>query len=208
MELTSTSFSPGRQLPDHLAFAMPDAETTVTFSGNRNPHLGWSGVPDGTRSFVLLCVDADGPTIPDDVNQHDREVPPGLPRADFIHWVVVDLPPGIREIEEGEFSDGVVPGGRSAAMGPQGCRQGVNDYTSWFAGDPEMEGTYLGYDGPGPPWNDSLVHNYAFTIYAIDMARLPVAGGFAASEVKSAMEGHILGKASVSGLYTLNARLR
>ena len=117
-------------------------------------------------------------------------------------------PPGVREIDEGGFSDGVMPGGSGEAMGPHGCRQGVNDYTSWFAGDPEMAGTYLGYDGPGPPWNDSLVHNYTFTIYAIDIARLPVVGGFTASEVKSAMDGHILGEASVSGMYTLNARLR
>ena len=208
MELTSSSFSHKSVRPDHLALAMPHAETRVTFSGNRNPQLAWSGVPEGTRSFVLLCVDGDAPTSPDDVNQSDREVPPGLPRADFIHWVVVDLPAGLSEIEEGEFSDGVVTGGRDAAMGPHGSRQGVNDYTSWFAGDSEMAGTYLGYDGPGPPWNDSLVHNYTFTIYAVDIARLAVVGSFTAPEVESAMEGHILGEASMSGLYTLNARLR
>jgi len=31
-----------------------------------------------------------------------------------------------------------------------------------------MKGTYFGYDGPAPPWNDSVVHHYAFTLYAVD----------------------------------------
>jgi hypothetical protein len=29
-----------------------------------------------------------------------------------------------------------------------------------------MAGSYFGYDGPFPPWNDSLVHHYVFTLYA------------------------------------------
>ena len=208
MQLTSDSFSPGAIIPDDYALATPDNENRVTFSGNRNPHLSWEGVPEGTRSFALLCVDGDAPTKPDDVNQEGREVPPDLPRADFIHWVVVDLSSDLRDIAAGEFTAGVVPGGRDSAEGPYGCRQGVNDYTGWFADDPDMAGTYLGYDGPAPPWNDSLVHNYAFTVFALDVARLPVAGGFTAAEVESAMVGHILDQATMSGMYTLNPRLR
>jgi len=29
--------------------------------------------------------------------------------------------------------------------------RGINDYTGWFAGDPEMAGNHGGYDGPCPP---------------------------------------------------------
>ena len=208
MQLTSNSFSHGAMIPDHLAFATPHEETRVTFSGNRNPHLAWEDVPDGTRSFVVMCIDGDVPTKPDDVNQADREVPPELPRTEFAHWVAVDLPPDLREINEGEFADGVVAKGQDAATGPYGCRQGVNDYTGWFAGDADMEGTYVGYDGPAPPWNDSLVHNYTFTVYALDVDRLPVVGRFTAAQVGTAMQGHTLGRASISGMYTLNPRLR
>jgi len=208
MQLTSDSFVHGAMIPDQHALATPHPESKVTFSDNTNPHLEWSDVPPGTKSFAVICVDSVAPTEPHDVNQESREVPPELPRADFVHWVAVDLPGGIREIQEGEFASGVVQGGRDGATGPHGCRQGVNDYTGWFSGDPEMQGTYLGYDGPGPPWNDSLVHEYAFSLYALDVARLPVVGGFSVAEVETAMEGHVLAQASITGLYTLNPRLR
>ena len=66
----------------------------------------------------------------------------------------------------------------------------------------------MGYDGPGPPWNNSLVHNYAFTIYALDVERIPVVGGFTAGQVESAMQGRVLDQATISGMYTLNPRLR
>ena len=45
------------------------------------------------------------------------------------------------------------------------------DYTGWFADDPQMSGQYFGYDGPFPPFNDSLVHHYVFTLYALNVAR-------------------------------------
>jgi Raf kinase inhibitor-like YbhB/YbcL family protein len=208
VRLLSASFADGEMIPDRHAFARPDPETRVRLSENVNPHLAWDGVPDNTRSFAIICVDGVCPSKPDDVNHPDREVPPDLPRVDFVHWVIVDLPDTQREIAEGQVASGVVPGGQDAAAGPAGRRQGVNDYTSWFEGDPTMEGTYLGCDGPAPPWNDSLVHEYEFTVYALDVPRLPVVGGFTASEVTTAMQGHILDQASITGRYTLNPRLR
>ena len=81
---------------------------------------------------------------------------------------------------------------------------GINDYTGWFAGDPEMSGNYGGYDGPCPPWNDELVHLYHFTIYALDVASLGLAGAFGGQEALKAMEGHILAQARCSGTYTIN----
>jgi phosphatidylethanolamine-binding protein (PEBP) family uncharacterized protein len=43
------------------------------------------------------------PSRADDVNQPDREVPAELPRVDFFHWVLVDLPPRPTVIAEGVF---------------------------------------------------------------------------------------------------------
>jgi phosphatidylethanolamine-binding protein (PEBP) family uncharacterized protein len=71
-----------------------------------------------------------------------------------------------------------------------------------------MEGDYYGYDGPCPPWNDSLVHHYVFTVYAVDLERLPVEGAFTGPAALAAMEGHALAAAAVVGTYTLNPRLR
>ena len=70
-----------------------------------------------------------------------------------------------------------------------------------------MAGTYGGYDGPCPPWNDELVHHYTFTVHALDVASLGLSGDFGLAEVRTAMEGHVLASASVTGTYTLNPAL-
>jgi phosphatidylethanolamine-binding protein (PEBP) family uncharacterized protein len=121
-----------RRIPERCAFAKPHRETRVALAGNANPHLEWWDVPEGTRSFAVICHDYDVPSAGDDVNQPDREVPAELPRVDFFHWVLVDLPADKRSIEEGEFADGVVAGGQDADQGPHGTRQGLNDFTGWF----------------------------------------------------------------------------
>jgi len=61
--------------------------------------------------------------------------------------VLVDLPAGAKSISAGEFSDGVTPRGKKGPEGPRGTRQGINDYTGWFASDKDMSGNYYGYDG-------------------------------------------------------------
>lgn len=207
MQIITTSFEHGGVIPARYALAKADPATHASFADNVNPALAWSDVPEGTRSFALICHDKDAPSVGDDVNQEDREVPADLPRVDFFHWVVVDLPADLRSIAEGEFGDGVVPGGKQVAEGPHGCRQGLNDYTGWFAGDPDMAGKYYGYDGPAPPWNDSVIHRYVFTLYALDLETTPVKGDFTGADVRSAIEGHVLADAQLVGTYTQNPRL-
>ena len=132
-------------------------------------------MPPGTQSLALVCHDPDVPSRGDDVNQEGRVVPASLPRVDFFHWVLVDLPPDTPPIARGEFSDGVTARGKPGPHAPRGARQGINDYTGWFAGDKDMAGNYFGYDGPCPPWNDAIPHRYVFTLYALDVPRLDVA---------------------------------
>ena len=67
----------------------------------------------------------------------------------------------------GEFSNGITPRGKPGPDAPRGTRQGINDYTKWFASDKDMAGNYFGYDGPCPPWNDTIPHHYVFTLYAL-----------------------------------------
>jgi len=205
MELTTTSFEPGGPIPARYAFAEHDPESRVRLAGNVNPHLEWTGAPEGAKSFVLICHDPDVPSIGDDVNQPDREVPADLPRVDFFHWVLVDLPVDKSSIAEGEFAEGVVARGQSPEV--HVGRHGINDYTGWFAGDAQMAGQYFGYDGPFPPFNDSLVHHYVFTLYAVSGDRLPVEGAFTGAQVREALAGKVLAEATLSGTYTLNRRL-
>jgi hypothetical protein len=204
----SSSFGHLTRIPEEYAFGVPDAAQHLRLGRNRNPHLYWSGVPTGTKSLVLLCVDTDVPTRADDVNQEGRVVPASLPRADFFHWVMVDIPVTVHEIAAGACSDGIVPRGKQSPAGPSGARQGLNDYTSWFAGDADMSGQYFGYEGPCPPWNDERLHHYHFVLYATDLARCPVEGAFTGQQVRDAIEGHVLAEATLTGTYSLNPAVR
>jgi Raf kinase inhibitor-like YbhB/YbcL family protein len=208
MKITSASFQDNGRIPAEFAFGAPDPKTHVTLSKNRNPELAWSDVPAGTKSFALICHDRDVPSKGDDVNQEGRTVPATLPRVDFYHWVLVDLPAGRTSIKAGEFSNGVSPRGKAGPTGPHGTRQGINDYTGWFAGDKDMCGDYFGYDGPCPPWNDTIVHHYVFTVYALDVETCAVTGKFKGPDVLAAIKGHVLGQASLTGLYAINPDVR
>jgi Raf kinase inhibitor-like YbhB/YbcL family protein len=207
MKLNSSSFADNQRIPGAYAFAVPHATDHITLSSNRNPQLSWSEAPAGTKSFVLICHDRDVPSKGDDVNQEGRSIPASLPRVDFYHWVLVDLPTSLAAIAAGEFSDGVSARGKPGPEAKHGARQGLNDYTGWFAGDKDMSGNYFGYDGPCPPWNDEILHHYVFTLYALDIASCPVSGVFQAGAVLKAIEGHVLAKASLTGIYTLNPKL-
>jgi len=204
MQLTSNSFADGQPIPVRFAFCRPDPETHATLSDNISPHLAWSGAPEETKSFVLLCCDPDVPSKPDDVNQEGRTVPDDLPRVDFYHWVLIDIPATVTELQEGADSDGVTPKGKGQTPGLQGAKRGVNGYTGWFAGDPDMGGDYFGYDGPCPPWNDSILHHYLFAIYALDIETCTMEGAFDGAAVLKAIEGHVLAQDSMTGLYSLD----
>jgi Raf kinase inhibitor-like YbhB/YbcL family protein len=207
MELISTSFVDGDTMPDVCALAVPADPGPVEFAGNKNPGLSWSGAPAASRSYVVTCIDHDCPSAPDDVNQSDREVPSSLPRVDFTHWLLANVPVDVTKIEEGSHSDGVITRGKAADASPIGLH-GLNDYTSWFAGDSDLDGEWNGYDGSAPPWNDSIPHHYEFTVHALDVDTLDLNPGFTRADLEASMEGHVLDSASITGLYALNPRLR
>lgn len=207
MKVWSNSFADGQPMPSRYAFCAADPKTRVTLSDNLNPHLAWDELPEGTQSLVVICHDPDVPSKPDDVNQEGRVVPADLPRVDFYHWTLIELAPDTEEIEEGAFSNGVTPRGKGGPVAPMDARQGINDYTNWFAQDRDMNGEYFGYDGPCPPWNDAIVHRYVFTVYALDIAKLPLEGAFTGAQVRAAIQGHVLDQTSITGLYTLNPDL-
>ncbi|MBI3067883.1 MAG: YbhB/YbcL family Raf kinase inhibitor-like protein [Betaproteobacteria bacterium] len=57
-------------------------------------------------------------------------------------------------------------------------------------------------------WNDEIVHHYVFTLYAVDIAKCPVSGIFKGPDVLAAIRGHVLEQASLTGVYSLNPRVR
>lgn len=204
MKLSSTSFKDGERIPDPFAFCNPAAQGHVSLAPNRNPQFAWSDIPAGAKSLALICHDPDVPSRGDDVNQEGRSVPAALPRVDFFHWILIDLPHDTAPISEGEFSNEVTPRGKPGPGAARGARQGLNDYTGWFASDAQMSGDYYGYDGPCPPWNDEIVHRYVFTLYALDVEHLEIQGALTGQSVREAIAGHILAQASITGTYSLN----
>jgi Raf kinase inhibitor-like YbhB/YbcL family protein len=183
MKFTSETFADGGAIPAHAAFCVPDAASHVKLGQNRNPQLAWSDLPQGTQSVVIICHDPDVPSKGDDVNKEGRTIAASLPRVNFVHWVLIDMP----------------------ASGP---RQGLNDYTAWFANDEKMKGDYFGYDGPCPPWNDTIVHRYVFALFALDVEKCPVQRKFSAADVLKAIKGHVLGTAKLTGRYSLNPAVK
>ena len=60
-----------------------------TCKGNDiSPPLAWTGVPEGTRSLVLIVDDPDAPD-------------PKAPKITWVHWVLYNLPPDATGLAEG-----------------------------------------------------------------------------------------------------------
>ena len=90
LRLTSMAFQHGGDIPNKY-----------TCEGeNVSPPLAWSGAPEGTRSFLLVCDDPDAPS----------EV--------FHHWAAFDIPPDWRALKEGHSAESLA----------KGFRQAVNDF--------------------------------------------------------------------------------
>jgi Raf kinase inhibitor-like YbhB/YbcL family protein len=129
---------------------------------NTSPPLSWSGVPEGTRSLALICEDPDAPV------------------GTFSHWVLFDLPPDLKGLDE------AIPPEREVKIGSGVARQGQNDFGK------------VGYGGPCPPGG---THHYLFRLYAID-AR-PAPGPEAGREgLLRALKGHVLAEGRLVGTYS------
>ena len=152
MTLASSAFSSNGVLP-----------AKYTCDGdNLSPALSWNAPPAGARSLVLL------------VNDPDASPAPG---KTFVHWVLYDLPPTVRQLPE------KLPAQPFLKIGGM---QGKNDF-----------GQY-GYGGACPP---SGTHHYLFRLYALDQT-LDLPPGTGKDEAIAAMKGHIVAGATLRGQYS------
>ena len=207
MTLTSTSLTDAKPVDPQFAFCQPDDDDHTSDGGNRNPHLAWDDAPDGTKSFAILVYDPDVPADASKANKPLRTIDRDAERTVFYHWLLVDVPASTTEIAEGAASDGVTEGGKAPGRSDLGL-EGTNTFTDFLKGSPR-EGTYGGYDGPCPPWNDERVHHYHFLVHALDVESLGLSedGSFTGDDVREAMEGHVLAHAEIVGTYTTNPKL-
>ncbi|MFK5691178.1 YbhB/YbcL family Raf kinase inhibitor-like protein [Ornithinimicrobium sp. LYQ92] len=89
LTVTSTDFTDGGPLPESAGFGF----------GNTSPQLSWSGAPEGTRSYLLVCHDPDAPIV-----------------GGFTHWAIVGLPAEVTELATGAGSYGSQHGEGSATL--------------------------------------------------------------------------------------------
>lgn len=207
LKVVLPKISNGAVIPADYAFCVEDGSGKAKLGANQSPEIKWSGAPKGTKSFVILLKDPKVPSKADNVNKVGKSVSKTLPRVDFYHWVLADIPANLNTLPLGAESKAVVAKGKKAGKTAHGVR-GINNYTDWFASDPNMSGQYGGYDGPCPPWNDELIHEYHFEVFALDVASLKLKENFKAPELHKAMKGHILAQGKSIGLYKLNAAVK
>ena len=203
LTVKSTNFRNGHAIPQVYAFCVPAAQGHFALGQDKNPELSWSKGPKGTQSYAIITVDVDVPKDFTNFNKEGKTLAVGMPRTDFYHWVLADIPATASEIPEAADSDALTPHGKPPGPAKIGVR-GINDYTGFMASDEQMKGNYGGYDGPCPPWNDLRVHHYHFRVYALNVPSLNLTGAFNADAVEKAMKGHVLAKGEIVGLYSLN----
>lgn len=93
----------------------------------------------------------------------------------FVHWLAYDIPPGTRDLAENA----------AAAQLPPPARQGINSFRT------------IGYRGPCPP---SGQHRYRFSLYAVGAA-INLPAGVNRRTLSAAIQGHILARGQIIGLY-------
>ena len=106
----------------------------------------------------------------------DPDAPdPAAPKMMWVHWVLYDLPPTATRLPEGVTKDAL----------PKGTREGLNDWKR------------TGYEGPCPPIGR---HRYFFKLYALGTL-LPDLGTPTKATLEKVMEGHVLAKTELIGMY-------
>lgn len=198
------SIKNGSALADLYAFCAPAAQGHTKPGANINPSVSWSKGPAGTKSYAIILYDTKSPAEHRErMNQEGVTLGADVARRDFYHWVLIDIPAGVTSIAKGEDSNARVLHGKPQTPSKVGLR-GLNSYTVVTASNPAMAGAYFGYDGPCPPWNDTVAHEYHFTVYALDVPELAIGGGFDAADAMAAMKGHVLAQGDALQLYSQN----
>ena len=180
--VTSKAIVNGKPIAEKYAFCAPDGKGKTKDATNISPDLSWAGAPAGTKSFAILVVDPDVPAKFDDANKDGKTIAADFPRQDFYHWVLTDIPATTTSLAEG----------KDTGLGVAG----TNDFASF------MKDEFTSYDGPCPPWNDARVHNYHFTVYALDVEKLGVKPGATGKEAKAAIDKHTLAKGEITGTFS------
>jgi Raf kinase inhibitor-like YbhB/YbcL family protein len=205
LKVSVDSFKNGGIMDNKFAFCAPAAQGHTTGGANLSPSISWSKGPRGTKSYAIILYDTDSPAEQrEKMNKEGITMTADIPRRNFYHWVLVNIPANITSLKEGADSSARVVHGKPATPAGAGAVRGLNDYTKVTAANDAMKGQYYGYDGPCPPWNDDVVHHYHFTVYALSVPSLDLPKDFDGPAAMDAMKGKILAQGEQLGLFTQN----
>ena len=146
MKIESTAFQNGGEIPRKYGYKKE----------NINPPIIIKEVPAQAKSLVLIMDDPDAR---------------GAVGKIWVHWIVWNIDPGVREINENSI--------------PPNSIQGKTDFGE------------MAYGGPAPPDKE---HTYIFKLFALDK-KLNITPGSTKSEVEAAIKGHILAETKLEGKY-------
>ncbi len=159
-----------------LSLTAPAAAMTVTSAGIRNGVLGDEYGRKGTQKKKGI------PTLSPPLTV--QNLPQGTAAlavtvidpdgGDWVHWLAANLP-AVEEIPQNASIDWV-----------EQMVQGENDFGQ------------KGYGGPTPP---SGTHTYVITVYALSEP-LALKAGFSEAKLNKALEGKVLGQATLTGDYS------
>lgn len=108
---------------------------------------------------------------------HDSDAAPGKGAMDVTHWILWNIPASATQLAASIQPD----------TSPDGIQQGKN-----------IRGVN-GYQPPCPPVG-ARPHHYIFELYALD-AKLDLPAGSSRADLLKAMDGHVIGKASIVGIF-------
>jgi len=103
LALSSNAFGDGEAIPSEYTCEGADIA----------PPLHWTGIPEGTRSLVLIVDDPDAPD-------------PRAPKMTWVHWVLYNLPPDLSGLASGAGAEDL----------PPGAGEGLNDWQRTGYGGP------------------------------------------------------------------------
>ncbi len=112
MQVSSPAFASGGAIPARHTGEAEDV----------SPDLAWKDVPEGTKSFALICHDPDAPLVKQGT-------------YGFVHWVLYGIPGDARGLPEGcaDFVQGANDFGKEGYNGPMPPPgHGTHHYFFWL----------------------------------------------------------------------------
>ena len=153
--LRCLSYSDGSTIPARFA------HRSINGGKNISPGFEWIVSQSGAKSYALSIID------------------PHPVARNWVHWFVINIPPGVSKLQEGASLTKNMP-----------------------AGSRELSNTYneTGYGGPAPP-EGSGAHPYIATLYALDVPSLELPVKTSREQFQSAVERHVIEKGEMKGFF-------